>query len=170
MEFADLICERYSVRKFSEQPVDAQMLEKILEAARIAPTAANKQPQRIISLESAEALEKLKACTTYHFNAPLALVVCYDATASWKHPQDGTDSGPVDASIIGTHIMLAVHDLGLGSTWVGYFDAAAVRREFMLPENWIPVAIFPIGHPAADSAPSPKHYARPDLGAVVYRK
>ena len=170
MEFTDLIRDRYSVRQFSEQPVCSEALEAILEAARIAPTAANKWPQRVLCLQSAQALERLKACTAYHFNAPLALVVCYDATASWKHPKEGTDSGPVDASIVGTHIMLAAHDLGLGSTWVGYFDSAAVRREFELPENWIPVAIFPIGHPAQGATPSLKHYARPEPGAVVTRK
>lgn len=76
MEFAQLIRERYSVRRFTAEPVTDAELQSILEAARLAPTAVNKQPQRLLVLRSAGSLEKLRACTKYSFDAPLVIAVC----------------------------------------------------------------------------------------------
>ncbi len=157
MDFLKLAHERYSVRKFSDKEVEREKLDAILEAGRCAPTAVNNQPQRVLVIESAEALEKLKKCTPCHFSAPLALLVCYDNAASWKRNFDGYDMGAVDAAIVTTHMMLEAADLGLGTTWVGYFDPAAVRREYELPDYLVPVAILPLGYPAEDAAPSPYH-------------
>ena len=100
-----------------------------MEAARVAPTACNFQPQRILVLDNKESLEKLKKCTPYHFHAPLALVVCYDKTTSWKR-KDGDDMGEVDAAIVTTQMMLETENIGLGTTWVGYFDKAELVKEF----------------------------------------
>ena len=81
MSFLQLAKDRrYSVRKFKAQAVEKEKLDLILEAGRIAPTACNYQPQRILVIENESALEKLKQCTQYHFNAPVALMVCYDKT------------------------------------------------------------------------------------------
>lgn len=93
MDFLELAKERYSVRKFSDKKVEREKLDAILEAGRCAPTAVNYQPQRILVLESPEALEKLKGCTPYHFHAPLALLVCYDREASWKRSHDNCTWG-----------------------------------------------------------------------------
>ena len=82
MEFDQLLKERYSVRKFSNQKVEKEKIDKILEAARIAPTAVNYQPQRILVVEDPDNLAKLKECTKYHFHAPLAMILCYDKTVS----------------------------------------------------------------------------------------
>lgn len=106
MDFLELARERYSVRKFAPQKVEKEKLDAVLEAGRLAPTAVNYQPQRILVLDSDAALGKLKDCTPYHFSAPLALVVCYDAAVSWKRSYDGKDMGEVDASIVTTHMML----------------------------------------------------------------
>jgi nitroreductase len=169
MEYLQLIKERYSVRKFGPQPVEEGKLAVILDAARVAPTAANKQSQRVLVIRDAAGMEKLKGCTTYTFNAPMALAVCCRRDEAWVRPYDGDNAGVVDASIIGTQIMLAVHDLGLGSTWVGYFDPAAFRAAFHLPEGVEPVALFPIGYPAADAKPSHMHESRrPLTETVVY--
>ncbi len=169
MEYGNLIKERYSVRQFSDRPVEEAKIAAMLEAARIAPTAANKQPQRILVLRDVAGMEKLKTCTTYTFKAPMALVVCFRKDEAWVRPYDNDNSGVVDASIIGTHIMLAAHDLGLGSTWVGHFDPAVLRSTFNLPEAVIPVAIFPIGYPAPDAAPASRHsQRRPLQETVVY--
>ncbi len=79
MDFLQLAKEqRYSVRKFKADKIEKEKLDLILEAGRIAPTAANFQPQRILVIDSEEGLTKLKTCTPYHFNAPLALLICYD--------------------------------------------------------------------------------------------
>ncbi len=169
MELMDLLKERHSVRKFSDKKVEKEKIDKILEAGRLAPTAVNFQPQRIYVIESEPSLEKLKECTRYHFNAPVALLVCYDNQVSWKRPFDNKDMGEVDAAIVSTQMMLEVTNLGLGTTWVGHFDPAAVKEKFALPENIIPVALFPIGYPAEDSAPNPRHFERFDITETVSR-
>jgi len=156
-DFISLAEQRYSVRKFSDKKVESQVVESIIRAADLAPTACNNQPQKVYVLESDTALDKLKKCTSCHFNAPLAFIICYDKDISWKRGYDGTDSGFVDASIVTTHMMLEAWDKGVGSTWVMYFDPAATVREFDLPENIVPVAILPMGYPSPEAVPSPMH-------------
>lgn len=167
MAFIKLVEDRYSLRKFSEKPVEKKKLELILKAGRLAPTACNNQPQRILVIQSPEAIEKLKKCTPCHFGAPMALIICYDSTLSWKRPHDGHDSGDVDASIICTHMMLQAAEQGLGTTWVGYFDPAAVKTEFSLADNIIPVAILPLGYAAEGAEPAEIHYQRKPIEETV---
>ncbi|MCR5257138.1 MAG: nitroreductase family protein [Desulfovibrio sp.] len=169
MDFRDLIKARYSVRKFDPRPVEPTLVEQVLEAGRLAPTAVNYQPQRVLVLDTAEDMAKLAGCTKYTFHAPMALVVCYDKTVSWHRSYDGHDMGEVDASIVATHLMLAIHDVGLGATWVGYFDPEALRQSFRLPESIVPVAIFPMGYPAADARPAGHHDKRLDLTQTTVR-
>lgn len=168
MEFLKLAKDRYSVRKFCDKKIEKEKLDLILEVGRVAPTAVNYQPQRIFVLDTEEALSKLKACTTYHFHAPLALLICYDKTVSWKRSYDGKDMGEVDVSIVATHMMLEVTNLGLGSTWVGHFDPQKIEDVFELPENIIPVALLPIGYPDETSIPHPNHNKRFDIGVTVF--
>ena len=168
MDFIKLAKERYSVRKFAGRKVEKEKIAQILEAGRLAPTAANDQPQRILVIESGESLAKLKGCTPYHFNAPLALLVCYDRTASWKRPYDGYDMGAVDAAIVAAQMMLEATALGLGTTWVGHFDPAAVREAFELPEYLEPVALLPTGYPHENARPSRLHDDRLDLEDTVF--
>ena len=166
--FLNLASRRYSVRKFSDRPIDKTTLDLILEAGRIAPTACNFQPQRILVIESDEARAKLRDCTASHFDAPLVLLVCYDQTVSWKRKFDGADGGPVDASIVTTQMMLQAFELGVGSTWVGSFDPQKVRTLFKLPENYVPIALLPLGYPAVDAVPSPRHTLREPLENTVF--
>jgi len=168
VSFQSLAGNRYSVRKFSDKPIEKEKLDLILEAGRIAPTACNHQPQRILVIESLEARTKLKDCTACHFDAPLTLLVCYDHLVSWKRKYDGDDGGTVDASIVTTQMMLQAFELGIGSTWVGSFDPQKVRHAFHLPKNYIPVALLPLGYPAADAAPSPGHSKREPLKKTVF--
>lgn len=168
MEFLELAKERYSVRKFSEEKVEKEKLDIILEAGRVAPTAVDYQSQRILVMDSEESLEKLKLCTHYHFNAPLAMLVCYDSSVSWKRTCDQEDQGIIDASIVATHMMLQIHELGLGTTWVGNFDADIIKKEFDLPENIVPEILFPIGYPSGDAKPASNHYKRYDIGQTVF--
>ena len=169
MEFMELAAARYSVRKFDEKPVEPEKLEKILQAGHIAPTAKNLQPQRVYVLRSPEAIEKIKKCTQCTYGATTVLLVCYNAEESWKRPFDGKDSGDVDASIVLTHMMLEAWELGIGSTWVMHFDPAKVREEFSLPENIIPSSLMPLGYPAPDAAPSPRHSEFRDEKELVCR-
>ena len=168
MSFINLVEERYSLRSFSNKPVEKEKLDLVLKAGQLSPTACNNQPQRILVIESEAARQKLKKCTSYHFNAPMALLVCYDKNVSWKRKYDGDDSGVVDASIVATHMMLQAAELGLGTTWVGYFDPALIVQEFGLPENLVPVALFPIGYPSEDAKPSPAHCQRKSIDDNVF--
>lgn len=167
MEFIKLAEERYSVRKFSKKSVEKEKLELILRAGQLAPTACNNQPQRILVIESEEFLLKLKKCTPYHFNAPMAILVCYDDSVSWRRVYDNKDGGEIDASIVAAHMMLQVAQLGMGTTWVGHFDPVAMKKEFNLPENIIPVVLLPLGYPAEDATPSAQHYKRKPLEETV---
>lgn len=80
--FKALATERYSVRKFDTKPVEQEKVDILLEAARLAPTAHNYQPQRLLVLNTTDSLNKLKDCTNGHFNTPLAIIVCYDNAVS----------------------------------------------------------------------------------------
>jgi len=157
MDFLKLAEQRYSVRQFSPTPVEQEKIDAILEAARLAPTAVNAQPQRILVIQEAEALNKLKGCTGSLYGAPLAFLVCYDRNAAWRRGFDGHGSGEVDASIVGTHMMMEATDLGIGSVWVMAFDPVAIRRAYAIPQDIEPVALFPMGYPAENAAPSPGH-------------
>ena len=131
MEFEKLITERYSVRKFKPEHLPQECVEKIIDAAHKAPTGCNFQPQRIYVLNTDESVEKIKKCTKCHFNAPTVMLVCYNEDESWKRPYDGALSAPVDAAIVATHIILAAHNIGIGSCWVMHFDPFEIKKEFV---------------------------------------
>ena len=166
-DFMTLAKERYSVRKFTQQKVEQEKIDLILESGLVAPTAANRQPQKILVLTRETDLEKLKKCTRSHFDAPLAFIICYDAERSWKRSFDGQDSGFVDGSIVTTHMMMEAWELGIGSTWVMAFDPAAVKEQYALPDSVIPVAILPMGYPHPDAQPSPMHRQVRDLADTL---
>lgn len=167
MDFLELAKKRYSVRRFKTDKIEKEKLDLILEAGRVAPTAGNFQPQRILVIESEESLAKLKTCTPAHFNAPLALLICFDSRASWKNTR-GEEAGDVDASIVTTHMMLEAAGLGIGSTWVGVFDFNKTREVFDIPDYIIPVALLPLGYPAPASKPDIRHKQRFDLNHTVF--
>ncbi|MBU2703366.1 nitroreductase [Sporomusaceae bacterium BoRhaA] len=168
MNFINLAAERYSLRKFSDKPIEKEKLDLVLKAGQLAPTAVNFQPQRILVIESQPALTKLKDCTPYHFNAPMALLVCYDKAVSWKRNSDSKDNGDIDASIVATHMMLEAADLGLGTTWVGNFNSDMIMKLFELPKNFVPVTLLPIGYPAEDAKKHSWHSQRVPIGETVF--
>ncbi len=171
MEFEKLITERYSVRKFKSEHLSAECVKKILDAAHKAPTGCNFQPQRILVINTDEAIEKLKKCTRCHFNAPTAMLVCYNEEESWKRPYDGALSAPVDAAIVGTHMMLAAHNMGVGCCWVMHFNPAVMKEEFDIPDNINPVALLVMGYPDETATPHEFHNTfRPLDEVVVYDK
>lgn len=169
MEFEKLIAERYSVRKFRDEKLSEEDVEKILNAGHLAPTGCNYQPQRVLVLNTDESMEKLRSCTKCHFGAPSAMLVCYNSDETWKRPYDGALSAPVDAAIVATHMMLEAHNIGAGSCWVMHFNPEAMRKTFDIPENIIPVALLVMGYPAPDSEPIELHSKfRPMDEVVVY--
>ena len=160
MNFQELLDKRYSLRKFESAPVERPKLDAILEAGRIAPTAGNRQPVRVMVVQQAADLLKIDECTPCRYGAPLVLIVCYDKTVCWRSPFKEWDSGEVDSSIVTTYMMLKAEEAGLGTLWVMKFDPAKASELFMLPESLAPVAMLMIGSPAEGAAPSDYHAKR----------
>lgn len=167
MNFLELAAERYSVRKFSDRVVEEEKLQRILEAVRLAPTAVNKQPQRVYVFRSAEALETVRTLSPCIYGAGTVLLFCYDKDSVWSHPTDHADSGDVDTAIACTHAMLEAWELGIGSCWVRFFESEKVKAALQLPENIVPVALLPIGYAAEDAAPGPQHSASKSIDELV---
>ena len=167
MDFQALSAARYSLRKFSTQPVEQKKLDLILEAGRNAPTAHNYQPQRIFVLQSAGALEKADACAGSHFHPPVMLAVGYDPSVSWKRETDGKDHGEIDAAIAVTQMMLQAADLGLGTTYVGMFEPDKLLAAFPEMEGTVPIAMLPLGYPAEGAHPARLHSERRPIGELA---
>ena len=171
MEFAEVIKSRYSVRKFDARPVEPEKLELILQAGRVAPTAGNSQPQRVLVVQGEEGLAKLRPCTPCHFDAPVVLLVCYQTNPDAK--VEGFRNGDfsrVDASIVMTYMMLQATDLGLGSCWVGLYSDPMLREAFAIPAQYGVLSLLPLGYPAEDAAPRDMHFQRLPLGQTVFMK
>lgn len=168
MDFEKVITERYSVRKFENKHLEQDIIDKILHAAHVAPTGCNFQPQRILVLNNTEALAKLKTCTKCHFDAPCAMLVCYNKDETWTRPYDGALSAPVDASIVATHIMLEAKNLDVGSCWVMHFDPFKMKEVFNIPQNIEPHALIVMGYPHSDAEPIEMHSKFRPLDDVVF--
>lgn len=168
MDFLELAKQRYSCRDFANKKIEEEKINKILEVARIAPTAVNFQSQRILVLTEEENLKKLKEATPYGWNAPVIMIICYDKNVSWKRKYDDKDEGIVDASIVTTHMMLEAQDLGLGTTWIGSFDPESLKETYDIPENLEPVALLAVGYPGEDATPSAMHEKRNSMEEMVY--
>jgi len=167
MNFQELIKTRYSVRDYKHDPVEDDKLARVLEAARIAPTAANRQAFRIIVVRTEERKADLRRIygRDWFVQAPLVLCVCAVTSEAWVRKTDGWNAAEVDATIAMTHIVLAAAEEGLGTCWIGAFDPAAAREVLGLPLEVIPSAFTPLGYPA-DSAMSKK---RRPLAELVHR-
>ena len=156
MDFLTLAEKRFSCRKFSEKPVEQEKIDNIIKAGLLAPTAVNKQPFKIFEVKS-DKIEKLKKATPFTFNAPVFLIVGADASSSYVRQFDNKNFAQIDATIVATHMILEVQDLGLGTTWVGHFDEKILKSEFPQMEKYEIVSIFPIGYPSENAVISPMH-------------
>ncbi|MBR4195933.1 MAG: nitroreductase family protein [Synergistaceae bacterium] len=169
MTYSELVKARYSCRKFSDKPVEEEKLRAILDAGISAPTAKNAQPVKIWVIKSESALEKIKSCAPFVWmkNAPVVIAVGGTEEGAFVRPSDNRNFEDVDAVIVATHIMLAIHNEGLGSTWVGYFDAPKVKELFPEMKAYDLVALFPVGYPADDAMPADRHYVRKNFDDIV---
>lgn len=150
MKFKDLCEERYSVRNFLSREIEQEKIDYILECARLAPSAANKQPWLFYVVTDESVRLQLNSCydRSWFAQAPLYIIVCVDISQSWKRvTSDGKDYAYVDAAIASEHIALAVSDLGLGTCWVCNFDPKRLKQVLNIQEDSIePVTIFPIAY------------------------
>ena len=168
MEFENVIRERKSTRLFSSKKIEREKLDSILEAGRIAPTAKNNQPIKIYVVESEEGLKKIDKCSPCRYKAPTVLVVCGDKEKSYQ--KNGMPIYVMDASIVGTHMMLEATNVGVDNIWIELFDVDKMRNEFDIPDDLIPVLMLPIGYKAKLCPPSPFHKIRKKLDDIVEYK
>ena len=163
MEFLTMAANRYSCRQLTDKPVEQEKIDAILKAAKLAPTGKNLQPFKVWVLQSEEAVKAMYGLTKCAFGAGLFFVVGAKKEDAWVRPYDQANFAHVDASIVATHMMLEIEQLGLGTTWVAFFDAPQLQKLYPEMADYDLIATFPVGYKADDAAPSPRHAAsKPD--------
>ena len=155
MEFSELIKQRYSVRAYKPDPVEGEVLNQVLEAGRLAPTAANRQPFQLIVIHTAGREAELRRIykRDWFVQPPLVVGICSIPTQGWVRREDGKNYTDVDVAIVMDHLILAAANLGLGTCWIGAFDPAAACEVLGLPDGVEPIAFTPLGYPADQLRP-----------------
>ncbi|MBN1685554.1 MAG: nitroreductase family protein [Spirochaetales bacterium] len=166
MDFQKLVLHRYSTRSYKPDEIPAESLNAVLEAGRLAPTAANRQAFRIMVLRTKGAADRLLEIyrAEWFVQPPVVLAVVSLPRESWVR-RDGKNYSDVDAAIVMDHMILAAADLGLGTCWIGAFDPDKAKTNLSLPDEAVPVAFTPLGYPA-DEPTAKKRKSLDDL--VLY--
>jgi nitroreductase len=154
VEFSELILKRYSVRAYKPDPVEEEKLHQVLEAARLAPTAANRQAFQLVVVHTQGRETELQRIygRDWFVQAPLVICACGLPAQNWVR-SDGKNYNDVDVAIAMDHLILAAANAGLGTCWIGAFDPDAAREVLGLPEGVEPVAFTPLGYPADQLRP-----------------
>lgn len=165
MDFLELAKERYSVRKMTDEKINQEDLDKILEAARLSPTAKNMQRQRLLVINTEEGIEKIKECTQCDFGASTIIVISYEKDDEENESEFSRKYGLIDTGIVATHMCLEATNLGLGTTMVGLFDRELTKEKFNIPKIYQPELILPIGY--IDRKPSILHEKRKAIEETI---
>jgi nitroreductase len=157
MDFSDLVRTRVSIRDYDpSRRVPPPVLERILEAGRLAPSAANRQPWRFVVIASSEGLAKVRSCygKPWFHDAPQVLAVVGSRKAAWTRQGDGWNSLETDLTIAMDHLVLAAANEGVGTCWIANFQPDALRSALGLDADQRVFAITPLGYPreGADAA------------------
>lgn len=165
MEFSEVIRRRYSVRAYRPDPVEEEKLQQVLEAARLAPTAANRQPFQLIVIHTEGRKEELRRIyrEEWFVQAPIVICACAIGGKGWVRSEDKKRYRDVDVAIVMDHLILAAADLGLGTCWIAAFNVAAARAILGLPDDVEPIVFTPLGYPADE----PGAKARKPLSELV---
>jgi nitroreductase len=150
MNYHELIYQRESIRNYDpEKPVELDKLERILEAGRVAPSAANRQPWRFYLISSPENLRKIRTC--YHrpwfSDAPHVLVVAGRKNEAWVRSFDGYNAIETDLTIAMDHMILAAESEGVGTCWIAAFDPEKLHQTGLFDPDEVIFAITPLGYP-----------------------
>lgn len=165
MNITELIRYRKSVRSWADRSVDRETVEKIVDAARFAPSAKNCQDWRIIAVTDGERRKQIAEIAggqSFVGKAPVILAVCGDTSSGDMHCQ--IPRAVVDGSILLDHITLVAASEGLGTCWIGHFDQDACRDFLGLPEGWKVLQLMPLGYPAD---PDPVEKSRKGVGEIL---
>jgi nitroreductase len=165
MDFYKLINTRRSVRRYSTREVEEDRVNRILDAARLAPSAANKQPWHFIVVKDARQKQELGKAygREWFYTAPVLICACGESAKAWSRSFDGKNHVDVDVAIAMDHLILAAAEEGLGTCWICAFDPAIARKALGLPAGIEPIAFTPVGY--AEDEPVPK--ARKKLEEIV---
>jgi nitroreductase len=155
MEYSELIAARYSVRAYRSDPVEDEKLEAVLEAARLAPTAANRQPIQLVVMHTAGREEEIGKIyrRPWFVQAPLVIAMCAISSLAWVRESDRFNARLIDAAIVADHLILEAANQGLGTCWVAAFNVEAARSVLQLPDEAEPVIFTPLGYPADHPGP-----------------
>jgi len=169
MEFLELARLRFSVREYLKKDVENDKIIKVLEAARVAPSAKNMQPWHFIVVKEKRKIEQLHSCYEKEWlkGAPVIIVACVDYNKAWRRA-DGKSHADIDIAIAITHMSLEATDLGLGTCWVCRFDAIRCATFLKLPENIAPIAMLPIGYPSQPCNSNRHGQMRKSLNEIVH--
>jgi nitroreductase len=150
MEFMDVIRRRKSTRSYNDADVEEDKLHQLIEAARLAPSWANKQCWKYIIVNDEEKIRKLAAgiINSWMKNVKMVIVACADPKKSGT--KNGMEYYLVDVGISMEHLVLAATNLGLGTCWIGGFDEKRVKELLNIPETIKVVAMTPVGYPSDD--------------------
>jgi len=145
MSLLDLILNRRSIRRYEDKDIPEEVLQQILEAGRLAPSAANRQPIRFVVVTDHDILKNLcdNLITRFVKTAPVAIAGCADVksflTGKWA---------VVDATIAMQNMVIAAWALGIGSCWIGACNEQKVKELLKIPDKWKFVALVTLGYPA----------------------
>lgn len=148
MELKEAIKKRQSVRAYEDRPVPEEKLRNVLEAARLAPSACNRQAWKFVVVrESKRRQELAEAANGQTFVGEAPIVIAAVATEPEYVMDCGVPSYPVDLAIAVTHMTLAAVEEGLGTCWLGAFSQEGVKEILKIPDKYRVVTLFPLGFP-----------------------
>lgn len=167
MTVMEAIQARYSVRQYADKPIEPEKIEKIMEAGRLAPTASNQQLCKHIVVTDKELIRQMvSACEDQKWieTAPAVLVECASCDRTMIC---GQSARSMDCAIAMSYMTLEAVELGLQSCWLGWFSPEKVRALLNIPDDYVVVAVAPIGYPAKEGHRSSKKATEE---VVVYNK
>ena len=154
MDLYDVISKRKSVRKYKTDPIPDDVLNRILDAGRLAPSAKNYQPWHFVVIRELEMKKKVaEACRNQHFIADAGAIICGCAfeKIAWSRMGNYMAAWPHDLTIALDHMILAATNEGLGTCWIGAFDEKMVKEVLEIPDDVRVVALTPVGYPAEEA-------------------
>ena len=164
MNLYDAIKARYSVRAYQDRDVEQEKIDRIMDAARLAPSASNRQPWKFVLVRDAETRKKLVSiCHNQEFVGQAPVVIAGVGLSPNRIMSCGVPSDPVDVAIAMEHIALAAVAEGLGTCWIGSFDQERIRKLLDIPDNAKVVQVMTLGYPADE----PKYRDRKSLDEIV---
>lgn len=155
MDVFEAIKRRRSVRQYKNEFVEEEKLNRVLEAARLAPSAENRQPWRFIVVTDPKVKKRLRKSYDYEWflSAPLIIIACALPREAWVR-QDGEEYWKVDVAIAVQNLILAATEEGLGTCWIGDFNEKEAKKALGVPKDVRVVAMMPLGYPDEESAVS----------------